>query len=168
MQYLELITSYQITLAVSAILLISGLIGGIFLYYTNDFKTTIITFLSTLLVPILVIITLFILYNYFNVEPSEKHTLILWSVLFINVINLSTLIGKYAKEVLSKNFDIDHVTRHHFKSTLNLFVTILLLGGASSAFVQTNMLLVLVPTILIASIIIWSNHLIARFLLREK
>ena len=168
MQYLELITNYQTNITILALLLISGIISGIFLYYTNDFKTTIITFLSTLLVPALVAITLFILYNFLKVEPSEKHTLITWSVLFLNTINLSTLIGKYAKEILEKGFDIDHVTRHHFKSTLNLFVTILLLGGASSVFVDTNMLLIIIPTVLITSITIWSNHLIARFLLREK
>ncbi len=165
---MELLTNFQINSTIIALLIIAGSISAIFLYYTNDFKTTIITFLSTLLVPILVALTLLLLYNQFDVEPSEKHTIILWSALFINVVNLSTLIGKYAREIVSKSFDIDHVTRYHFKSTLNLFITILLLGGASCIFVDTNMLLILLPTILISSIAIWSNHLIARFLLKEK
>ncbi len=168
MEYLELITNYQINITILALLIIAILISGLFLYYTNDFKTTIITFFSTLLIPVLVGGTLFLLYKQFNIEPSEKHTIILWGVLFINIINLSTLIGKYSKEILSKNFDIDHVTRHHFRSTLNLFVTILLLGGASSIFVDTNMLLILLPIMLLSSITIWFNHLIARFLLKEK
>ena len=168
METLELITNYQINITLASLLIIAGLISGLFLYYTNDFKTTIITFLSILFIPILTGITLLILYNSFNIEPSEKHTIILWAILFINTVNLSSLIGKYANEVIQKDFDIDHVTRHHFKSTLNLFVTILLLGGASCIFVDTNMLLILLPIIVISSIVIWINHLIARLLLKEK
>ncbi len=167
-QYLELVTRYQFSTTILALILLAILISGLFMYYTNDFKTTILSFLSVLLVPTLTALTLIILYNSFDVNPSEKHSLILWFTLFVNIINLGTLIAKYAKEILKKDFDIDHVTRHHFSSTLNLFVTILLLGGASAVFVQVNMLLVLIPAILLSSITIWFNHLIARLLLKDK
>jgi hypothetical protein len=167
-QYLELFTRYQISSTILALTILASLIGGLFLYYTNDFKTTIISFLSVLFVPILTGITLILLYNFSSIEPSEKHTLILWFALFINIINLSTLGAKYANEILKKDFDIDHITRYHFSATLNLFVTILLLGGASAVFVELNMLIILIGNIFVSSATIWLNHLIARLLLKDK
>jgi hypothetical protein len=165
---MEFFTTYQTITTISSLLVIALIIGGLFLYYTNDIKPAIITFFSMLLIPILSAVTLIILYRFFDVIPSEKHTLIMWSVIFINAINLSVLISKYAKEVLEKDFDIDHVTRHHFKSTLNLFTSILLLLGAVCIFMDANMLIILIPIIVISSIVIWFNHLMARLLLKEK
>lgn len=167
-KYLELFTNYQINITLLALLIIALLISGLFLYYTNDFKPTAITFLSILLIPILTGLTLVILYEFFDIQPSEKHTLIMWAALFINTINLSTLVAKYSTEILKKDFDIDHVTRHHFKTTLNLFITVILITGAISAFVELNMLIILIPTALISTISIALNHIIARFLLKEK
>lgn len=168
MKYLELMTSYQINITFVAILIIAILISGLFLYYTNDIKPTAIIFLSAILVPIITGLSLFILYEYFNVEPSEKHTIILWSSIFINIINLSMLLGRYSSEILQKDFDVDHVTRHHFTATLNLFVTILLITAATSAFLGTNIVIVLSLTLLTSSIVIWFNHIAARFLLKDK
>jgi len=168
MKYLELMTSYQTNATIVAILIIAILISGLFYYYTNDLKPTIIILLSTISVPILTGLLLVVLYEFFNVEPSEKHTLILWSSLFINTINLSMLLGRYSAEVLKKDFDIDHVTRAHFKATLNLFLTILLITAAVSAFVQMNVTIILTLTLLVSSTIIWLNHLVARLLLKDK
>ncbi len=167
-KYLELITTYQINTTIVALLIIALLISSLFLYYTNDIKPSAIIFLSVILVPILTGTFLLILYEFFNVQPSEKHTLILWSSLFINTINLSTLLGRYSKEILKKDFDIDHVTRYHFTATLNLFTTILLISFAVSVFVDMNMILILNLTLLVSSIVIWFNHLVSRLLLKEK
>jgi hypothetical protein len=168
MKYLELMTSYQTNATIVAILIIAILISGLFYYYTNDLKPTIIILLSTISVPILTGLLLVVLYEFFNVEPSEKHTLILWSSLFINTINLSMLLGRYSAEVLKKDFDIDHVTRAHFTATLNLFITVLLITAAVSAFVQMNVTIILALTLLVSSTIIWLNHLVARLLLKNK
>ena len=100
--------------------------------------------------------------------PSEKHSLIFWCTLLISAINLSTLVGKYSVEVVKKDFDIDHVTRHHFSATLNLFVTILLVNIAVSVFVESNILIILLGILLVSSLTIWFNHLIARLLLKDK
>ena len=167
-KYLELLTTYQINTTIMAILIIALLISGLFLYHTNDIKPSAIIFLSAILVPILTGLFLLILYEFFNIQPSEKHTLILWSSLFINTINLSMLLGRYSKEILRKDFDIDHVTRYHFTATLNLFITILLITFAVSVFVQIDMVLILTTTLLVSSIVIWLNHLVARLLLKDK
>ncbi len=166
--YSELITTYQINTTIVALLIIALLISGLFLYYTNDIKPSAIIFLSAILVPILTGTFLLILYNFTNIQPSEKHTLILWSSLFINTINLSMLLGRYSKEILKKDFDIDHVTRYHFTATLNLFTTILLINIAVSVFVDMKMVLILNLTLLVSSIVIWFNHLVARLLLKDK
>ncbi len=167
-KYLELMTSYQINTTIVAILIIAILMTGLFLYHTNDIKPSAIIFLSAILVPILTGLFLLILYEFFNIQPSEKHTLILWTSLFINTINLSMLLERYSKEILKKNFDIDHVTKYHFTATLNLFITILLITFAVSVFVQMDMILILSTTLLVSSIVIWLNHLVARLLLKDK
>ncbi len=166
--YLELITTYQINTTILALLTIALTISGLFLYHTNDIKTTLISFLSILLAPILTAITLLILYEYLNIQPSEKHSLILWIPLVINTINLSTLIAKYSKEVVKKDFDIDHVTRYHFKATLNLFMTTLLIKIAVCAFTDWNVTIILLSTLVLSSTAIWFNHFVARILLRDK
>ncbi len=167
-RYIDLLTTYQINTTVIALLIVALFLSGMFYYYTNDFKPTIITFLSILLVPILTGLILLILYNFFDVKPSEKHTIIFWFSLFINTTNLGTLIGRYSKEILEKDFDIDYVTRHHFQATLNLFITILLLSLATTAFVETNMVTIILSTLVVSTAVIWLNHLFARFLLKDK
>ncbi len=167
-KYFEIITNYQINTTVVAISIIALLISGLFYYYTNNIKPTLILLLSILLVPFLTLTFLLISYEFFNVQPSEKHTLILWSSLFVNTINLSMLIGKYSKEILKKNFDINDVIGYHFIATLNLFVTMLLITFGVSVFVETNIIIILGLTFLISSITIWFNHLFTRFLLKEK
>ncbi len=168
MSYLELITNYQIILILTSILITALVIGGVFYYYTSDLKAGLISILSISLVPILTLIFLYITYEYFNVIPSEKHTLILWASLFFNITNLITLISKYAREILKKDFDIDYVTRYHFHSTLDLFVIILVTIGAISIFMYLEMLIILLLILIISSLVIWFNHLIARFLLQDK
>ncbi len=168
LEYFELMTNYQINSLIFTILIVAFVISGLFFYYTNDIKTTAVTFFSILLVPILTGCFLLILYKLFNVIPSEKHSLIFWCTLLISAINLSTLVGKYSIEVVKKGFDIDHVTRHHFSATLNLFVTILLVNIAVSVFVESNILIILLGILIVSSLTLWFNHLIARLLLKDK
>lgn len=167
-RYIDLLTTYQINTTLIALLITALLLSGLFYYYTSDLKPTLLTFLSIVLVPVLTGVVLITLYNFFDTEPSEKHTLILWISLFINTLNIATLIGRYSKEVLEKDFDIVNVTDHHFKATLNLFITILLLSLATVAFVETNMIIIMLSTLIVSSIVIWLNHIFARFLLKDK
>lgn len=166
--YLELMTNYQINTTLLALLIVSILISGLFLYYTNDIKPTAIVFFSMILSPILTGLFLLIIYEFSSIQPSEKHTLILWATIFINSINLSTLLGRYSKEIIKKDLDIDHVTRHHFYATLNLSVTLLLITIAVSVFVDIEIIVILSLIFLISSIVIWFNHLVTRFLFKDK
>lgn len=171
-KFLHIIQEFALTAQMSnsliSLLIIALIIGGLFYYYTNDIKPAIITFSSVALIPIIVAIVLIILYKYTSIQPNQKHILIIWITLFINILNLGTLIGKYSREVIKKNFDIDYVTRYHFRSTLNLFVVMLLVIGGMSAFMHKEMLIILLSTLGISSIIIAFNHLIARFLLKDE
>lgn len=168
LRYLDFITNYQINITIVALLIIALIVGILFYFYTNDIKPALITFLSVTLVPILTGITLLFLYEVFTITPTEKHILIMWSAIFINILNLGILANKYAVEVTKKDFDIDYVTRYHFKSTLNLFILIILTIGTVSIFMSEEMLVILLPILGISSVVIWFNHLIARFLLKEK
>ncbi len=168
MEYLELITMYQLNVIFLTLVIVSLTIGALFYYHTNDFKPGIISFLSVFLVPVFTIAILLIFYKYTDSQPSEKHTLIVWASLFINTLNLSTLISKYSREILKKTFDIDHVTRYHFNTTLNLLVILFVVLGAVSIFMYIDMLFLLISILTISILILWFNHLIARFLLKEK
>lgn len=166
--YFEIITTYQINITAIALISIAIIIGIVFFYYTNDLKPALLALVSILLVPALTLTTLFIYYEYFNVEPSEKHTLIMWSTLFLNIINIGILISKYAREALKKKLDLDYVLSYHFSSTLDLFLVLIVTIGAISIFMKSQMHLILLPILVISSIIIWFNHLLARFLLKKK
>lgn len=166
--YFELITTYQMNIIAIAFISIAIIAGVIFYYYTNDLRPSALALSSIILIPILTLIILFIYYEYFGIEPSEKHTLIMWSSLFLNILNIATLISKYAREALKKKLDLDYVIRYHFNSTLNLFLVLLVTIGAVSVFMDTTMHIVLLSILVISSIVIWFNHLLARFLLKKK
>jgi hypothetical protein len=168
LRYLDFVTNYQINVTIIALLTIALVIGMLFYFYTNDLKPAIITFFSVALVPLLTLLTLISLHQIFEITPSEKHVLIMWSVLFINILNLGLLASRYALEVIQKDFDVDYVTRYHFKSTLNLFILLILTIGTVSIFMPEEMLVISLSILGISSIVIWFNHLIARFLLKEK
>ncbi len=168
LRYFDFITNYQINITILALFIIALLVGLLFYYYTNDIKPALITFLSVALAPILTGLILIFLHQVFGIAPTEKHIIIMWSTLFINILNLGILASKYAIEVIKKDFDIDYVTRYHFKSTLNLFILIILTIGTVSIFMSEEMQIILLSILGISSVVIWFNHLIARFLLKEK
>lgn len=167
-KYLTIATNYQIISLVLSILIIFVVISAIFYYYTNSIKATLFTLITILFVVLITTGTMLAGYELLKIAPSEKHVLIIYSSLFITSLNLGLLIHKYSREVLRKDFDIDHVTRYHFRTTLNMFIILFLSTGAIVSVISGDLLYIIVGIMLISTLSIWFNHLLARLFFKDK
>lgn len=85
----------------------------------------------------------------------------------ISGLNLSVLLGEYVYEMGKKKFDEDHVTREHFSSTVNMSI-LLVLMSSFMLFVDSSLRTLLSITLVSALLSIWTNHTIARRLLKDE
>jgi hypothetical protein len=76
------------------------------------------------------------------------------------------MIGEYASELGKKDFDIDHIGRKHFNSTLNLSV-LLLLSVSSVLFIDGELRSFLLTVISSSLGSLWFNHILVRYFLKE-
>lgn len=167
-KYLTISTNYQIISLAISVLVIFVAISVLFYYYTNSIKASLLTLISILFTVIITIAATIAGYELLKIAPSEKHLLIIYSSLFITSLNLGLLMHKYSKEVLRKDFDIDHVTRYHFRSTLNMFIILFLSTGAVVSVISYDLLYTVVGIMLISSLSIWFNHLLSRLFFKDK
>lgn len=162
-------TQYEIGMGILfiAILLISFVIASHFL--TKD-RRVVWTVLSSQIVSlVLTTITLIISRLAFNIFLSDRHILLAVISLIIVSINITILFGEYNLHLKKKYFDIDHVTRAHFSSTMNSTIIISLVILSLMIFVSTDLKVMFgiftIPTILS----IWATHFLSRkFLIDEQ
>jgi hypothetical protein len=161
-------TQYEIIIMGSTVLsIIIGLIIATHLL-TKDKRAVLTVAVAQLISSILNSSTLLIAKQLFDINLSDFNILLSFITLLISSMNISILIGEYNTRLGRKNFDIDHVTRAHFSTTLNTTIIVTLTTLAIIVFtednVKINMLLFLIPTI--SSI--WITHLLSRRMLRDE
>ena len=79
----------------------------------------------------------------------------------ITTLNCAIYIFEYSSEIKKKSFDPDHVNRHHFASTLNTVVMMVLLGVSFGFFTLTLLGQTVVITALSSITTVALNHLYA-------
>lgn len=87
---------------------------------------------------------------------------------FVNLMNLSVLVSKYASEIKNKKFDIDHVSRDHFATTLNTCIVTTIMILAVTLFLPEQIKVTLITSLITVIATLSVNHLMVRMLLRER
>ncbi|WKZ30815.1 MAG: hypothetical protein QY318_03120 [Candidatus Dojkabacteria bacterium] len=122
------------------------------------------------IVPLLVVpvLSVYIIDRAFDLTAEDSLRLGFLFASFVNLLNLSVLVSKYAKEVGDKKFDIDHVSRDHFASSLNTAAVTFIMVMAVTIFLPSPLKVTMVVSLLTILATLAVNHLMVRALLRER
>jgi len=137
-------------------------------YLTKDRRMIYLPAISILYQTVFFGVLIILFREFLQINLTEKHHLAYWIAYFINALNLGVLVGQYYSRMKDKKFDIDHVTREHFKSTFNSTLIVVLAFIAYSAFMTEPLKSTLIIAGLTGSASMLINHLLARSLLKDK
>ncbi|MCB9803690.1 hypothetical protein H6763_02570 [Candidatus Nomurabacteria bacterium] len=157
----DMTTWYELKILIGASLIISVTFSAFNYYKSRSYKLTAFPMLS-----LLFSMMTFLLLSYLNEKLfGEMEGGYLQAGFFltfmITTLNCAIYIFEYSSEIKKKSFDPDHVNRHHFASTLNTVVMMVLLGVSFGFFTPTVLGQTVVITALSSIITVALNHLYA-------
>ncbi len=99
---------------------------------------------------------------------APQYQVVFMLLIFINSINLLKMATLYIQENKRSKPDLDHVTRKHFRSTLNTTVLLTVLAGALISTTPFETGVLAFSTFTLTTACIWFNHLLARIYLVDQ
>lgn len=167
LQPLGISTFYELVLTFMLILAPLLFISVYGWYLTKDPKVVFIAASSLIPLALVPLIITLLLSSYTELEADSSMKLGMAFAVLANLLNLSVLISKYASEIHSKNFDIDHVSRDHFASTLNTGAVCTIMVLAVTIFLPQQLQITMLISLVTIIVTLTVNHLTVRLFLRE-
>lgn len=152
-------TTYEKWTTVSLILLVILAVPALVWLFSKHSKLLTISFLSLLSTGILVLVSLVLLHQIFNIDITYTYKLVPFITFFINILYIGTMTGYYMQHRKQRIFEISEMKKDLVTDAFRLTVpTILLFTGFS----------VLTPSILIPMLLslalslcaIWIGYLL--------
>lgn len=167
LEFYKTYTTYDgVRLALLSLVIITGVMLHAY-YSTKSRKVQIVNVFSWVLVELVFMSSLLIVKNLFNVQLTLMAQGIYFGLLFLQALNLMLVTDFFVEELRQKHFDIDHISRKHFRFSLNIALLIVLLITSGLLFIENSMLWVLLTFAVDTVIMAGFTHLIVRSTLKE-
>ena len=154
----------------NTILLVLAITAGtllISLYWANSRRTSVATVLSNLTGAVIPTAMLALLYFTPAVTVNNRYLFLFYLPLLLNSVILLLTIFEYIRLQKQKNFDIDHISRFHFNSSLSTGIAMILGALALIAFIPGELAFIISVSLLTTLLNLTATHLIVRRYIRE-
>ena len=133
---------------------------------TKNTQLTLFSALSLLWSVTIAILGVITLDKVMNFSLSSIFLLSPFISLFINILCISTSIGYYKEHEKEKKFNNHELRREYMKDSMHLSIFIVLFFTAFSIFLSSSFLIYMIFTGVISLVIIWSNLLLLKWVLK--
>lgn len=127
-------------------------------FFTKNKKLLILSIVSTLITGILTTISLILLSLIFETYITNIFQLVPLMCIFINILNIGTLVGYYNVNRNKKEFELEDLHYEFMRDTFKLSVILILLFCLSTIFLSTTLLTVILTSLVISLLNIWLNY----------
>lgn len=157
-------SNYEKILTGEILLSLLILIPLIIYLFTKNRKLIIFSTISLVISAILTVISFTVLSLIFKIEITNIFLLIPLISLFVNILNLGTLVGFYCKSSKNKNFTFEALYKEYLRDTFKLSIVLITLFCLSTIFLSSILLSLLISSLSVCILTIWINYtLIPKF-----
>lgn len=153
-------TNYQKVLTLIIVLLCFFIVPLCIYLFTRSKSISLFSAISLAISGVLTILSFVILRLVFDLWISEFFLLSPLVVLFINILNIGTLVGFYCLNGRSKNFTFEKLYTEFLRDTFKLSFVLITLFCLSAIFVSSTLLFLLISSLVVSILTIWLNYIL--------
>lgn len=150
-------TIYEKMTTLALLLIILAIIPLSVYIFTRHTKLTLVSLLSILITGCVLMLSLFLLNQIFGITIVFLYKIVLFVVLFVDILSLGTMTGYYTQNHKHKDFDSIKMKKEMLIDTFRLTLSLVLLFTGIS-ILTPSILLILLLTLGISLLVIWINY----------
>ncbi|MDD4382489.1 MAG: hypothetical protein PHE21_04085 [Candidatus Dojkabacteria bacterium] len=127
-------------------------------FFTKNKKLSILSLTSLLIIGILTIASFLFIPFIFDIHISNMFKLVPLMCLFINILNIGTMVGYYSVNRKKKDFELIDLHQECMRDTFKLSVILILLFCLSTIFLSATLLTVILTSLVVSLLTIWLNY----------
>lgn len=153
-------TNYQKLLTLVVILLCFTIVPLCVYLFTRSKKLSIFAIVSNFISGILTIISFLFLRSVFDLWISEFFLISPIIVIFVNILNLGTLVGFYSLNSKNRDFTFSMFYTEFLRDTFKLSFVLITLFCLCTIFVSSTLLFLLISSLVVSILTIWLNYIL--------
>lgn len=127
-------------------------------FFTKNKKLSILSLTSLLIIGILTMASFLFISLIFDIHISDMFKLVPLMCLFINILNIGTMVGYYSVNRKKKDFELIDLHQEFMRDTFKLSVILILLFCLSTIFLSATLLTVILTSLVVSLLTIWLNY----------
>ena len=153
-------TTYQKLLTLVITLLCFAIVPLCIYLFTRSKHITLFSIVSLTISGLLTILSFIVLRIVFDIWISEFFLLSPFIVIFVNILNLGTLVGFYSLNSRNKNFTFEILYTEFLRDTFKLSFVLITLFCLCTIFVSSTLLFLLISSLVVSILTIWLNYIL--------
>lgn len=153
-------TTYQKLLTLVITLLCFAIVPLCIYLFTRSKHITLFSIVSLTISGLLTILSFIVLRIVFDIWISELFLLSPFIVIFVNILNLGTLVGFYSLNSRNKNFTFEILYTEFLRDTFKLSFVLITLFCLCTIFVSSTLLFLLISSLVVSILTIWLNYIL--------
>jgi len=153
-------TNYQKILTLIIIVLCYAIVPLCIYLFTRSKKISIFSIVSLAISEVLTVISFVVLRLIFDIWITEFFLISPLIVIFVNILNLGTLVGFYSLNSKNRAFTFEILYKEFLRDTFKLSFVLIALFCLCTIFVSSTLLLLLLSSLVVAVITIWLNYIL--------
>lgn len=153
-------TNYQKITTLIIIVLCYAIVPLCIYLFTKSKKISLFSIISMAISGILTIISFVVMRSIFDIWITELFLISPLIVIFVNILNLGTLVGFYNLNSKSKAFTFEILCKEFLRDTFKLSFVLIALFCLCTIFVSSTLLFLLLSSLVVAVLTIWLNYIL--------
>ena len=153
-------TTYQKLLTLAITLLCFVIVPLCIYLFTRSNRITLFSAISMAISGLLSIISFILLRLVFDISLTEIFLISPLIVIFINILNLGTLVGFYSLNSRNKAFTFEMLYTEFLRDTFKLSFVLITLFCLCTIFVSSTLLFLLISSLVVSILTIWLNYIL--------
>ena len=153
-------TNYQKILTLFIIVLCYAIVPLCIYLFTKSKKISLFSIISLAISGLLTVISFVVLRLVFDIWITEFFFISPLIVIFVNILNLGTLVGFYNLNSRNKDFTFQILYTEFLRDTFKLSFVLITLFCLCTIFVSSTLLFLLLSSLVVAVLTIWLNYIL--------
>lgn len=153
-------TTYQKILTLAVILLCFAIVPLCVYLFTRNKRIVLFSTISLAVSGLLIVISFVVLKLVFDIWISEFFLISPFIVIFVNILNLGTLVGFYSLNSRNKTFTFETLYTEFLRDTFKLSFVLITLFCLCAIFVSSTLLFLLISSLVVSILTIWLNYIL--------
>lgn len=153
-------TTYQKLLTLAITFLCFVIVVLCIYLFTRSKHLSLFSALSLVTSGLLTIFSFIVLRFAFNISLTEIFLISPLIVIFINILNLGTLVGFYSLNSKNREFTFEMLYTEFLRDTFKLSFVLITLFCLCAIFVSSTLLFLLISSLVVSILTIWLNYIL--------